>query len=110
MQSAEPNELGQASLALALSLLDVLASKGILARDDLDAIVTAAIAELEAAPMNEAAAFVKSLLPKLRTFGEPGRHTAHRRRSKQFLEKMAEQRRAARAQPAKRPTDGSGKG
>lgn len=69
MQTAEPNELGQASIALLLSLLDVLASKGILVRDDLDTIVTAAIGELEAMPMHDATAYVKSLLPKIRTFG-----------------------------------------
>ena len=69
MQSAEPNELGNASIALLLSLLDVLASKGILSRDDLDTIVTAAIGELEALPMNDAIRYVKCLLPEIKKYG-----------------------------------------
>lgn len=75
MQTAEPNELGQASIALLLSLLDVLASKSILNRDDLDTIVTAAIGELEATSMNDATEYIKSLLPKIRTYGESGRNS-----------------------------------
>ncbi len=102
MQSTQPNEMGQASIALSLGLLDVLASKGMLIRDDLDAIVTVAIAELETMPANDALSYVKSLLPRIRTYAEPGRQSTSRRRSKQFLERIARQR---RGEPDKRPSD-----
>jgi len=69
MQSAEPNEMGQASIALLLGLLNVLASKGILGRDDLNTIATAAIGELEAMPTNDAIGYLKSLLPEIRKYG-----------------------------------------
>ena len=70
MQTTPPYELAYANGALVLALFDVLASKGILTRDDFDNILTAAIGKLE--PMrdissaNGAINFIKSLLPEVR--------------------------------------------
>jgi hypothetical protein len=70
MQTTPPYELAYANGALMLALFDVLASKGILSRDDFDNILTDAIGKLE--PMrdisstNGAINFIKSLLPEIR--------------------------------------------
>jgi hypothetical protein len=70
MKTTPPYELTYANGALMLALFDVLASKGILTRDDFDNILTAAIGKLE--PMrdmsstNGAINFIKSLLPEVR--------------------------------------------
>jgi hypothetical protein len=70
MKTTPPYELAYANGALMLALFDVLASKGILTRDDFDNILTAAIGKLE--PMrdisstNGAIDFIKSLLPEVR--------------------------------------------
>ena len=70
MKTTPPYELAYANGALMLALFDVLASKGILTRDDFDNILTAAIGKLE--PMrdisstNGAINFIKSLLPEVR--------------------------------------------
>jgi hypothetical protein len=70
MQSTPPYELVYANAALMLSLFDVLASKGMLTRDDFDSILTDAIGRLE--PMrnisstNGAINFIESLLPEIR--------------------------------------------
>jgi hypothetical protein len=70
MKTTPPYELAYANGALMLALFDVLASRGILTRDDFDNILTAAIGKLE--PMhnisstNGAINFIKSLLPEVR--------------------------------------------
>jgi hypothetical protein len=70
MQTTPPYELAYANAALMLALFDVLASKGILTRDDFDNILTDAIGKLE--PLrdinstNGAINFIKSLLPGIR--------------------------------------------
>jgi hypothetical protein len=71
MKATPPYELTSANAALMLALFDVLASKGILTRDDFDNILTAAIGKLE--PMRDdissttgAINFIKSLLPEVR--------------------------------------------
>jgi hypothetical protein len=70
MKTTPPYELAYANGALMLALFDVLASKGILTRDDFDNILTGAIGKLE--PMrdisstNGAINFIKSLLPEVR--------------------------------------------
>jgi len=70
MQTVEPLELGHANTALILALCHVLASKGVLTRDDLNDVVTDAIGELDALGDRALAAaaidIVKSLLPKIR--------------------------------------------
>jgi hypothetical protein len=70
MHATPPYELTYANAALVLALFDVLASKGVLSRDDFDNILTAAIGKLE--PMrdvsftNGAINYIKSLLPEVR--------------------------------------------
>ena len=70
MHTTPPYELAYANGALMLALFDVLASKGILTRDDFDNILTDAIGKLE--PMRNigsthgAINFIKSLLPEIR--------------------------------------------
>jgi hypothetical protein len=70
MQITPPYELTYANAALTLALFDVLASKGILSRDDFDNILTAAIGKLE--PMRNISStsgainFIKALLPEIR--------------------------------------------
>ena len=70
MHATPPYELTYANTALMLALFDVLASKGMLSRDDFDNILTDAIGKLE--PMrdisstNGAINFIKSLLPEVR--------------------------------------------
>ena len=70
MQSTPPYELAYASSALILALFDVLASKGMLSRDDFDNILTDAIGKLEPMLDNSSSAgaisFIKSLLPEIR--------------------------------------------
>ena len=69
MQTAESRELGCASVALMLGLLDVLASKDILSRDDLNTIVVAALGKLEPTqtigPTNGAIELIQRLLPEI---------------------------------------------
>jgi hypothetical protein len=48
MKTAEPSELGHANTALLLGLFDVLATKGILTRSDLNTVITDAISKIEA--------------------------------------------------------------
>ena len=70
MQTTPPYEMTYANAALMLALFDVLASKGILTRDDFDNIMTAAIGKLE--PMHNISStsgainFIKTLLPQIR--------------------------------------------
>jgi hypothetical protein len=70
MQTTPPYEMTYANAALTLALFNVLASKGILSRDDLDNIMTDAIAKLE--PMRSISStsgainFIKALLPQMR--------------------------------------------
>ena len=70
LQTTPPYELTYANAALVLALFDVLASKGILTRDDFDNILTDAIGKLE--PMRNISStngglnFIKSLLPEIR--------------------------------------------
>jgi hypothetical protein len=70
MQTTPPYELAYANAALTRALFDVLASKGILTRDDFDNILTAAIGKLE--PMRNisstsgAISYIKGLLPEIR--------------------------------------------
>jgi hypothetical protein len=70
MENTPPYELAHANAALVLALFDVLASKNILNRDDLDNVLTAAISKLE--PMQSisfkggAIKFIQSLLPEVR--------------------------------------------
>ena len=70
MHDTPPYELTYANAALILALFDVLASKGILTRDDFDNILTDAIVKLE--PMSDlgstsgAINYIKSLLPEVR--------------------------------------------
>ena len=70
MHTTPPYELAYANGALMLALFDVLASKGILTRDDFDNVLTDAIGKLE--PMrnisstNGAINFIKALLPEIR--------------------------------------------
>ena len=69
MQTTPPYEMTYANAALTLALFNVLASKGILSRDDFDNIMTDAIAKLE--PMRNASTagsinFIKALLPQIR--------------------------------------------
>ena len=70
MHDTPPYEMTYANAALILALFDVLASKGILTRDDFDNILTDAIVKLE--PMsdlgstNGAINYIKSLLPEVR--------------------------------------------
>ena len=70
MQTTPPYELTYANAALTLALFDVLASKGILTRDDFDEIMTAAIGKLEhMRNMNSTSGainFIKALLPQIR--------------------------------------------
>ena len=69
MQATPPYELTYANAALLLALFDVLASKGILTRNDFDNILTDAIAKLE--PMRDISStsgainFIKALLPEI---------------------------------------------
>ncbi len=69
MQTADSSEFGYANAALMLGLLDVLASKGILTRSDLNSIVVDAIGKLE--PMRNpgstdgAIELIKRLLPEI---------------------------------------------
>jgi hypothetical protein len=76
-QPAGASERGYANTALVLALCHVLASKGVLTRNDLDAVVTDAISELEAADDSEfgkrAINVLKSLLPRIREHLAPGR-------------------------------------
>jgi hypothetical protein len=70
MQTTPPYEMTYANAALTLALFNVLASKGILSRDDFDNIMTEAIAKLE--PMlnvnstSGSIDFIKALLPQIR--------------------------------------------
>ncbi len=70
MQSTPPYEMTYANAALTLALFNVLASRGILSRDDFDNLITDAIARLE--PMRNATFtggsinFIKALLPQIR--------------------------------------------
>jgi len=70
MQTAGSSELGYANTALILGLFHVLASKGILTRDDLDVVVTDAIGELDSmrniSSVDGAIDFIKSLLTEIR--------------------------------------------
>jgi hypothetical protein len=70
MQTTPPYELAYANAALLLAVFDVLASKGILTRDDFDNILTDAIGKLEPlrdiSSTNGAINFIKSLLPGIR--------------------------------------------
>lgn len=63
------SELGYANTALMLGLLDVLASKGILTRSDLNTIMVDAISKLEptrnVTSMDGAIELIKSLLPNI---------------------------------------------
>jgi hypothetical protein len=76
-QPAGPSERGYANTALVLALCHVLASKGVLTRNDLDDIVTDAISELEAEDDSEfgkgAINVLKSLLPRIREHQADGR-------------------------------------
>jgi hypothetical protein len=73
MQTAGPSELGYANTALIMGLLDVLVSKGILTRNDLDTIVTDAINKLEPTrnirSMEGGIDFIKSLFAEIRGSG-----------------------------------------
>ena len=73
MQTAESSELGYANTALIMGLLDVLASKGILTRTDLDTIVTDAINKLEPTrsirSMEGGIELIKSLFGEIRGSG-----------------------------------------
>jgi hypothetical protein len=70
MQTTPPYELAYANAALVLALFDVLASKGILTRDDFDSILTDAIGKLEPtrniSSTSGAINFIKTLLPQIR--------------------------------------------
>jgi hypothetical protein len=77
MQTTPPYELAYANAALVLALFDVLASKGILTRDDFDSILTDAIGKLEPMISSTSGAinFIKTLLPQIRAtmpFGSAG--------------------------------------
>ena len=73
MQTAGPSELGYANTALIMALFDVLASKGILTRTDLDTIVTDAINKLEPTrsirSMEGGIELIKSLFGEIRGSG-----------------------------------------
>jgi hypothetical protein len=73
MQTAGPSELGYANTALIIGLFDVLASKGILTRTDLDTIVTDAINKLEPTrsirSMEGGIELIKSLFGEIRGSG-----------------------------------------
>jgi hypothetical protein len=70
MQTTPPYELAYANAALMLALFDVLASKGILTRDDFDNLLTDAIGKRDAmrniSSTNGAVNFIKALLPQIR--------------------------------------------
>ncbi len=72
VQTTPPYEQTYANAALMLALFDVLASKGMLTRDDFDNILTAAIGKLESmrniSSTDGAINFIKSLLPEVREF------------------------------------------
>jgi hypothetical protein len=65
MHNAGSSESAYASAALMLGLLDVLANKGILSRDDLNTVIVDAISKLEPGrnigSMNGAIELIKSL-------------------------------------------------
>jgi hypothetical protein len=69
MQAAGSHELGYASAALLLGLFDVLASKGVLSRGDLNAVIVDAINKLEPSrnvvPMKGAIELIESLFPTI---------------------------------------------
>lgn len=69
MNNAGSGEAAYASTALMLGLLDVLASKGILTRSDLNTIIVDAISKLEPTRTNgstgEAVELIKSLFPQI---------------------------------------------
>lgn len=69
MQNAGSSEAAYASATLMLGLLDVLASKGILTRSDLNAVMVDAINKLQPTPtsgsMGEAVELIKSLFPQI---------------------------------------------
>lgn len=70
MQTTPPFEMTYANAALLLGLFNVLASKGILDRDDFDNILTDAIGKLEpisnVSSTSGAISFIKALLPQVR--------------------------------------------
>jgi len=70
MQTTSPYEMTYANTALMLALFNVLASRGILTRDDFDSIMTDAIAKLEpkrnVSSTSGAINFIKALLPDIR--------------------------------------------
>ena len=70
VETTPPYELAYANAALMLALFDVLASKGMLSRDDFDNVLTAAISKLEpnlgVTSTAGAIKYIKSLLPEVR--------------------------------------------
>jgi hypothetical protein len=76
MRNAGSSEAAYAGTALLLGLLDVLASKGILTRSDLNTIMVDAISKLEPTPTNGsiggAGDLIRSLLPQIHGSSDDG--------------------------------------
>lgn len=73
MNSATTTDLGKASVALLLGLIDVLANKGVLTRSDLNTVMVDAISKLESmrdtSSTDGAIELVKSLFPEIHGSG-----------------------------------------